>query len=48
LNDQRLFKEHLIYEQSVPRAVHGLQQNRTRGWSRQPLKIEQLHCGSFG
>ena len=40
-----LFKEHLIYEQSTARGLRKLQENRTRGWSRQPLKIEQLHEG---
>ena len=43
-----LFKEQLIYEQSTARGVHEMGQNRASIWSRQPLKIEQLHCGSHG
>jgi len=39
----RPFKEHLIYEQSAARDMHESRQNRTCIWSRQPLKIEQLH-----
>ena len=43
-----LFKEGLIYEQSANRGQRGLQEKRTRAPSRQPLKIEQLHCDGFG
>jgi hypothetical protein len=38
-----LFKERLIYEQLAARTLREQQENRTCGWSRQPLKIEQLH-----
>ena len=38
-----LFVVHLIYEQSAARAVLGVLETRTQCWSRQPLKIEQLH-----
>jgi hypothetical protein len=49
-----LFKEGLIYEQSAARTVCEQQESRTFGWSRQPLKIEQLqrrpsrHWGESG
>jgi hypothetical protein len=36
-----LFKEQLIYEQLASQSVHGLRENLTCVWSRQPLKIEQ-------
>ena len=36
-----LFKERMIYEQSAARTVGEQQENRTCGWSRQPLTIEQ-------
>jgi hypothetical protein len=39
-----LFKEQLIYEQLASQSVHGLRENLTCVRSRQPLKIEQLHC----
>jgi hypothetical protein len=39
-----LFKEQLIYEQLASQSVHGLRENLTCVWSRQPLKIEQLNC----
>jgi hypothetical protein len=39
-----LFKEEPKYEHSAARTVHGLRENRSCVWSRQPLKIEQLHC----
>ena len=45
---RHLFKEQLIYEQSATRTVREQQENRTCVWSRQPLKIEQLHCDGFG
>jgi hypothetical protein len=35
----------LIYEQSAARTVREQQEKRTCAWSRQPLKIEQLHSG---
>ena len=38
-----LFKERLIYKQSAARTVREQQEKRSCGWSRQPLKIEQLH-----
>ena len=38
-----LFKEQLIYEQSAARTVREQQEKQSSGWSRQPLKIEQLH-----
>ena len=38
-----VFKEQPIYEQSAPRTVREQQEKRSCGWSRQPLKIEQLH-----
>ena len=38
-----LFKERLIYEQSVARTVREQQEKRPCVWSRQLLKIEQLH-----
>jgi hypothetical protein len=38
-----LFKEQLIYEQLASQSVHGLRENLTCVWSRQPPKIEQLH-----
>jgi hypothetical protein len=41
-----LFKEGLIYEQLAARTVREQQEKRPCGWSRQPLKIEQLHCGA--
>ena len=41
-----LFKERLIYEQSAARTVREQQEKRSCGWSRQPLKIEQLCCNS--
>ena len=37
-----LFVEQLIYEQSAARTVREQQEKRSCGWSRQPLKIEQL------
>ena len=37
-----LFKEQLIFEQSTARTVGEQHENRTCGWSRQPLTIEQL------
>jgi hypothetical protein len=37
-----LFKEQLIYEQLASQSVHGLRENLTGVWSRQPLTIEQL------
>jgi hypothetical protein len=43
-----LFKEQLIYEQSAARTVREQQEKRPCGWSRQPLKLEQLHRDSFG
>jgi hypothetical protein len=36
-----LLKEQLIYEQRAAQAVHEMQEKRTRGRSRQSLKIEQ-------
>ena len=38
----KLFKERLIYEESAARTVGEQQEKRSFGWSRQPLKIEQL------
>jgi hypothetical protein len=35
-------KERLIYEQSAARTVREQPEKRSSGWSRQPLKIEQL------
>ena len=43
-----VFKEQPIYEQSVARTVREQQEKPTCVWPRQPLKIEQLHCDSFG
>jgi hypothetical protein len=40
-----LFIERLIYEQSVARTVREQQEKRSCVGSRQPLEIEQLHCG---
>ena len=37
-----LFVEQLFYEQSAARTVREQQEKRSCGWSRQPLKIEQL------
>src|SRR4029077_17173961 len=34
-----LFKEQLIYEQLASQSVHGLRENLTCVWSRQPLKL---------
>jgi hypothetical protein len=40
-----LFTEQPIYDQSPARGVRGLRENRTCGWSRQSLKMEQLSVG---
>ena len=37
----------MIYEQSAARTVGEQQENRTCGWSRQPLKTEQLHRDGY-
>jgi hypothetical protein len=39
---RQLFKEGMIYEQSAAQTVREQQEKRSGGWSRQPLKIEQL------
>jgi hypothetical protein len=41
---RQLFKEQPIYQQSEARTVREQREKRSCGWSRQLLKIEQLHC----
>jgi hypothetical protein len=42
-----LFKERLIYEQSRTRTAREQQKKRPCGWSRLPLKIEQLRRDGY-